>query len=325
MKFDWTGLYNPVFGWRCSTRDPAAVWHEGKFYLYFTVQFEQQRWGAPEGYQCFVTMTEDFREFTSPRPVTPTGYVSPGNILRLQDRWIMSVTRYPRPCAVALTESLDLLHWSEPRTVIPTFHGDYWGNNAHGPIDGYPFFWQGRCWMLYTDFKAGTSSQHLGLSVSDDLRTFENLTPDRPLLDSDFYDEHKGIENASLVIDGEKLHLFCSVGMPEQRVAKLTSSDIMHWPKLDDRAEIGGLNQEWSKFIASAQFVADWRDVTGFWTMLFMGTRHHDPYDRMMLGMARSKDLETWEVLPEGVPDEVYRQRCLAYREKYQEHGHNLA
>jgi hypothetical protein len=112
--------------------------------------------------------------------------------------------------------------------------------------------------------------------------------------------------------------------MPEQRIAKLSSADIMHWPKLDARAEIGGLNQEWSKFIAGAQFVADWRDVTGFWTMLFMGTRHHDPYDRMMLGMARSRDLETWEVLPEGVPEEEYQRRCLAYREKYREHGHGL-
>ena len=104
----------------------------------------------------------------------------------------------------------------------------------------------------------------------------------------------------------------------------LVAAELRRLGFTDARAEIGGLNQEWSKFIASAQFVADWRDVTGFWTMLFMGTRHHDPCDRMMLGMARSKDLETWEVLPEGVPEEEYRRRCLAYREKYQEHGHSL-
>ena len=34
MSFDWDGLYNPFFAWRCSTRDPAAIYHDGKYYIY---------------------------------------------------------------------------------------------------------------------------------------------------------------------------------------------------------------------------------------------------------------------------------------------------
>ncbi|MBE6367606.1 MAG: hypothetical protein E7052_06835 [Lentisphaerae bacterium] len=312
--FDWQQLYNPIFSWRCSTRDPAAIWHNGEFYLYFTVQFNQHRWGAPEGYQCFVTVTRDFRNFTNPRPVTPTGYVSPGSVIRFNNKWYMSVTRYPWPTAVCLVESDDLLNWSEPRIVMPTHHGEYWGNEAHGPIDGYLLEWKNRIWLLFTDFQKGTTSQHLGLAVSDDMQSFENLTPDRPLLDSDFYNANRGIENASIVADGDQLYLFCSVGMPEQRIAMLQSNDIMHWSKLDGQAEIDGLRQEWSKFIASAQFVADWRELTGYWVMLFMGTRHFDAYDRMSLGMARSLDLKNWEVLPEGISEEEYRENCRKFQ-----------
>ena len=317
MNFQWDGLYNPIFAWRCSTRDPAVIYHEGKFYIYVTIQFNQERWGAPEGYQIHLIETEDFRNFTNPRPITPTGYVSPGNIIRANGRFYMSITRYPWPTAVAMIESDDLVHWSEPRIVIPTMHGDYWGNEAHGPIDGYLAEWRGRYWMLFTDFQKGTRSQHLGLAVSDDLVSFENLTPDKPLLDSDFYNEKRGIENASLAVDGDDLYLFCSVGMPEQKIAMLKSRDIMFWDKLDQSAEIGGLRQEWSKFVACAQFVADWRELTGYWVMLYMGTRHPDPCDRMMLGMARSRDLKRWEVLPEGVSEEVYQRYCEAFRQRY--------
>ena len=311
-SFDWSNLYNPIYAYRCSTRDPAAVFHEGKYYIFVTHQFEQHRWGAPECYQCFVLVTEDFRTFTPPRPVTPKGYVSPGNIIRANGKWVMSVTRYPWPTAVCIAESDDLLNWSEPRVVIGNYHGPYWNNREHGPIDGYLVHWQDRYWMFHTDYKHGTHSQQLGLAVSDDLQTFENLTPDHPLLDSSFYDEKRGIENVSLIIDKSQLYLFCSVGMPEQRIAVLQSNDIMQWNKLDAAAEIPNINQEWSKFIASAQFVADWRQQTGYWVMLFMGTRHCDPYDRMALGMARSKDLKNWEVLPEGISQEEYEKQCMA-------------
>lgn len=317
--FSWDGLYNPIYAYRCSTRDPAAVFHDGKFYIFVTHQFEQHRWGSPQGYQCFVLITEDFLTFTPPRPVTPRGYVSPGNIIRVNGRWIMSVTRYPWPTAVCLSESDDLINWSQPRVVIDNDHGSYWGNRQHGPIDGFIVPWNGRYWMFHTDYKAGTRDQQLGLAVSDDLQNFENLTPDAPLLDSSFYDDKRGIENVSLVIDGNDLYLFCSVGMPEQRIAVLKSNDIMTWGKLDSQAELTGLNQEWSKFIAGAQFVADWRQITGFWTMLFMGARHGDPYERMALGIARSKDLLNWEVIPEEISAGEYMAQCNAHQQMYRE------
>lgn len=319
MSFNWNELYNPFYAFRCSTRDPAAVYHEGKYYIYVTHQFDQPRWGAPEGFQCFVLVTEDFITFTHPKPVTPRGYVSPGSIIRVNGKWVMSVTRYPWPTAVCIAESDDLLNWSEPRVVIDNYHGSYWDSEHHGPIDGYLVHWHNRYWMFHTDYKFGTRNQQLGLAVSDDLQTFENLTPDKPLLDSSFYDEKRGIENVSLVMDGEELYLFCSVGMPEQRIAMLHSKDIMQWNKLDSSAEIGNLNQEWSKYIVGAQFVADWREQTGYWIMLFMGGRYGDAHDRMALGMARSKDLKNWEVLPEEVDAEVYKAQCAAqnaFREK---------
>ena len=317
MAFDWNGLYNPIYGWKCSVRDPAAIYHNGLFHLYFTVQFEQQRWGMPEGYQIFMMTTPDFRTFSYPKPVTPRGYVSPGNIVYHNGKWLMSITRYPWPTAVSMVESEDLLNWSEPRIVIPTFHGPYWGNDAHGPIDGYIFKWKERLWMLYSDYAKGSRAQHLGLACSSDGVDFENITTDAPLLDSDFYNSNRGIENASIVADGDRLFLFCSVGMPEQHIAVLESDDIMKWPVLDSSAEIGGLQQEWSKYVACAQFVADWRKELGHWAMLYMGTRFKDPYARMMFGMAISDDLKNWTPLPEGITEEEYQERIQAFRDRY--------
>ena len=46
--FSWDGLYNPLYAYRCSTRDPAAVFHDGKFYIFVKHQFEQHRWGSPQ-------------------------------------------------------------------------------------------------------------------------------------------------------------------------------------------------------------------------------------------------------------------------------------
>lgn len=335
MSFQWENLTNPVYGWRYTVRDPAAIWHDGRFYIYFTVMFNASFWGAPECFQVFVVTTEDFRDFDTPRPITPKGYVSPGNVIRFNGRWYISVTRYPWPGAVAVAESDDLLHWSEPRVVVPSCHGSYWSCSGelygeippHGPIDGYILEWQGKIYMLYTDAQRNTTVQHLGLAVSEDMKTFTDLTPDQPLLDSDFYNGNRGIENASMVVNGDTLHLFCSVGMSEQRVAMLTSRDILSWGRLDSSCELDSLRQNWSQYAASAQFVADWRELTGYWTMLFMGMGSGDAKERALLGMARSLDLKHWEVLPEPMSrpqlvefNRVFRQRIMS-GEFYQGHS----
>ena len=286
--------------------------------------FHPNYWGAPECYQVFVVTTEDFKNFDNPRPITPYGYVSPGSVIRYNNKWYISLTRYPWPGAVAVAESDDLLNWSEPRIVVPTCHGDYWSGSAnlyeeippHGPIDGFLFQWQNKNYMLYTDAQRGTTVQHLGIAVSDDMQNFTDLTPDKPLLDSDFYNGARGIENVCMVADGDNLHLFCSVGMAEQRVAMLTSKDIMQWDKLDSSYELGNLQQNWSQYAASAQFVADWREITGYWTMIFMGSRIGDEKERPLFGMARSKDLKNWEVLPEPMDRPQLVEFNRIFREK---------
>lgn len=315
MSIKWNELCNPFFAWKFSVRDPAAIYNEGVFYLYFTVQFNQSYWSAPEGFQVFVTTTTDFKDFSLPQPITPKGYVSPGSVVKCNGKWYISLTRYPWPGAVAVAESDDLLHWSEPRVVVPTCHGSYWSGSGelygeippHGPIDGFLVQWQGKYYMLYTDAQKGTTTQHLGIAVSDDMQKFTDLTPDEPLLDSDFYNYNKGIENVSMVVDGDKLVLFCSVGMAGQRIAMLTSKDIMSWGKLDNTAEVSGLQQQWSKYAACAQFVADWRDITGYWHMIFMGGQEA-VCERFAFGMARSKDLENWELLPEALSEEQQKE-----------------
>src|SRR5512140_1703964 len=98
----WTSIASPViFRGDATTayRDPAAVFHDGWFHLYFTlVKIEPDK----RPFLCVArSKSRDRRTCTQPTTFTPRdtslNYSSPGNVVRHGDQWVLCVQTYPRP------------------------------------------------------------------------------------------------------------------------------------------------------------------------------------------------------------------------------------
>lgn len=80
-------------------RDPAAIYHDGWFYLYFTwIRTEED--GIPYSYVAW-SRSRELRYWTEPVILTPRDknldFGSPGDVVRRRGRWILCLQTYPRP------------------------------------------------------------------------------------------------------------------------------------------------------------------------------------------------------------------------------------
>ncbi len=290
------GLTNPVFALEgVSVRDPAAIWHDGLCYLYYTRHIGG--WDRNTYWDIGVVTTRDFQGFSAERIITPGGYASPGNVVRVGERWAMPIQSYPWPSEIALLFSGDLVHWSEPVHVIPADTGPGWGAE-HGPIDGWLFRHDRRWHCAWVNFLAGTDHRAFGVHASEDLEEWENLTPDGPFVDGSAYNDNGGVENCAMLREGDTWHFFASVGMQPQRLAHVASADPLSWPPLTPEAELDLPLDPWCAYSQSALFVDDWREVCGKWAMIYHGTE--TPSSNATLGLAFSDDLWHWEPLAPG-------------------------
>jgi len=290
-KLELNGLKNPVFGIPgVSVRDPAAIWHDGLCYLYYTRQIGG--WTGDASWDIGLVTTRDFREYSDETIITPTGYASPGNIVRAGGQWVLVVQSYPWPSEIALLYSDDLLHWSAPEHIIPADSGPGWGAE-HGPIDGWLFRHEQRWHCAWVNFIKGTDHRAFGVHASADLKTWENLTPDAPFIDGSAYDGNGGVENCALVRDQETWHFFAGVGMSPQRLGHVASDNPLRWPALTPECEIKLPQESWCAYSQSALFVDDWREICGKWGMIYHGIE--TPDSNATFGLAFSDDLWTWE------------------------------
>ncbi|MDI9584253.1 MAG: hypothetical protein QM473_08555 [Acidobacteriota bacterium] len=292
MKLSLAGLKNPVLAVPgVSVRDPAAIWHEGVCYLYYTRHIGD--WGGSAAWDIGLVTTTDFRKFSAERIITPKGYASPGNVIRFEDRWVLVVQSYPWPSEIALMESEDLVNWSAPRHIIPADTGPGWGAE-HGPIDGWLFFHDGLWYCPWVNFLKGTDHRAFGAHASCDLERWENLTPETPFIDGSAYNHNGGIENCAVVNDGERWHFFVSVGMAPQKLARVVAPVPFLWPAVTPEDELRLPPAPWCSYNQSALFVDDWREICGKWAMIFHGLDRPDGL--ATFGLAFSDDLREWEM-----------------------------
>jgi len=289
------GLRNPIFALDgISVRDPAAVWHEGVCYLFYTRHIGG--WQESASWDIGMVATQDFREFAAESIITPKGYASPGNIARANDQWVLPVQSYPWPSEIALLYSDDLIEWSQPHHIIPADTGPGW-DAVHGPIDGRQFRHQDRWYCVWTNFLAGSDHRAFGVSASWDLQAWENLTPDGPFIDGSHYYPNGGVENCAIIGTEGEWHFFASVGMSPQRLAHVSAAEPFAWPALTPDAEIILPRDAWCAYSQSAVFVDDWRAVWGKYAMLYHGQQAPDGPGT--LGLALSDDLWEWAPLQE--------------------------
>ncbi|CAN0197923.1 unnamed protein product, partial [Chrysoparadoxa australica] len=101
-NFDLSKIHTPIiFRGDAVTayRDPAVLFHENTFYLFFTlVEIEQD--GKVFSYTAY-SSSNDLLDWSKPHKITPRdqhlNFSSPGNIINYQGEWILSLQTYPRP------------------------------------------------------------------------------------------------------------------------------------------------------------------------------------------------------------------------------------
>ena len=113
-------------------RDPAVLYHNKTFYLFFTLVKTEN--GKIYSYTAQSHST-DLIHWSPEKIITPKdqtkNYCSPGNIIRFGDEWILCLQTYPRPDHIVdqgvrygskaarlfIMRSKDLENWSEPELV----------------------------------------------------------------------------------------------------------------------------------------------------------------------------------------------------------------
>jgi len=290
MSLDTRGLTNPVFSIPgVSVRDPAAIWHDGVCYLYYTRHVGG--WTQEATWDIGLVTTRDFRRFSDERIITPLGYASPGNIVRAADQWVLVVQSYPWPSEIALMFSNDLVDWSEPAHIVPADTGPGWGPE-HGPIDGWLFLHDGTWHCAWVNFLKGTDHRAFGMHASIDMHSWGNLTPRGPFIDGSAYNHNGGVENCAIVRATDEWHFFASVGMQPQRLGHVSAASPFEWPALTPGCELELTLDRWCAYSQSALFVDDWRSVCGKWAMIYHGIETHDA--DATFGLAFSDDLWHW-------------------------------
>ncbi len=293
VRLDLAALESPVLlrgDARTAYRDPAVVYHEGVFHLFYTLVRDEGDGGV--WMYTAVSKSKDLKDWTPPRILTPRdrslNYSSPGNIVRHDGQWVLCLQTYPRPAGekygnasarIFTMRSGDLETWSKPDILMvkgPNVPVEKMGRM----IDAYlladkdhPSKW----WCFY-------KQNGCSISWSNDLKTWT------------YFGRVNAGENACVIVDKGEYVLFHS---PANGIGVKRSSDLKTWR---DVALIA-LDQKdwpWARGRLTAGFVLDLRSDkrVGKALMFFHASGPED--ERTMfdshasLGIAWSDDLVDW-------------------------------
>jgi hypothetical protein len=291
-----TSLKSPILFAGDSThayRDPAAIFHDGWFYLYFTfvvtkddhIAYSHVAWSK----------SRDLLRWTPPVSLTPSNksldYGSPGDVVRHNNQWVLCLQTYPRPhgekygnkdSRIFTMRSHDLEHWSAPELIRvkgPAVPVEKMGRM----IDPYfladkdvPNKW----WCFY-------KQNGISISSSPDLTTW---TP-QGRIDAG--------ENPCVIVDQKQYILFHS---PSNGIGIKRSSDLKTW-RDEGTLTLGQKEWPWAQGRLTAAFILDLRHepTVGKALMFFHGSTYAEADRRggfdnyASLGLAWSNDLKNWD------------------------------
>jgi beta-xylosidase len=298
MEIAWDQLRNPILDRdrtdNIQERDGAIFLHEGVFYLYHCA-VEYPRLFSYQFYTDLITST-DLINWSAPQRLWDSdfGFSSPGNVFRANGKWVLCVQTYPierfhwwgsDDCRLWTSESDDLLHWTFPKVISAEGSKAAWAKE-HRQIDPFILPRDGRFWCYYK-----TSGQ-LGLLVSDDLESWDEASPDRPVFSAGETPDHTTIENACIVDADGELVMFFSPCYNKRGIGIARSSDLFHWT-FDRYLRFPKFS--WAKSGPTAPSVIDARAETGKWLMAFHAERRQPHH--AALALAWSDDLIAWETV----------------------------
>lgn len=290
-------LTSPIIfrgGPKVAYRDPAAVYVDGVFRLFFTL-VETESDGSVFLYTAWSKST-DLQTWSQPVKFTPRNksmdFSSPGDIVRYGDEWVLCLQTYPRPngekfgnsdARVWTMRSKDLETWGPPelmRVKGPTVPQDKMGRM----IDAYILEDKDESGKWWSFFKQNGVSH----SWSNDLQTWN------------FVGHTPAGENVCVIVDKDEYLMFHS---PGNGVGMKRSSDLQNWKDLGVLT-LGQATWPWAKGRLTAAFVLDLRNDTKFGKalMFFHGSDYpesdprggFDTFASLGLAWSDSDDLLQW-------------------------------
>lgn len=277
-------------------RDPAAIYHNGTYYLFFTLSETDM----DQRVYMYLAMStsKDLKKWSRVTKLTPKDqnfdYSSPGNIIRYKNEWIICLQTYPRPDYFAnqmprygtsnsrlfTMRSKNLRKWSTPELL--TVKGSKVPVEDMGRmIDPYLIEdkdVKGKYWCFY-------KQNGVSLSYSWNLTdwTYQGHT-------------EAGENTCVLVIDDEYI-LFHS---PTNGIGIKRSKDLVNWKDWGGLITLGQKEWPWARGrVTAGMVISGPESAPGKYLMFFHGsgpkTESQGDFDKnSSIGYAWSDDLIEW-------------------------------
>ena len=202
-------------------RDPAVVYHDGIFRLYYT--YIRHDANGPF-WQTALSSSRDLVNWTSPRALTPKdrtlNFCDPGSIVRFNNQWVMCLQTYPTPngekygnqnCRIWISRSTDLENWSQPEILM--VKGPDVPVEEMGRLIG-AFLIQdkdqpGKWWCFFDDDAAN-------MSYSYNLKTWT------------YFNRIEAGENVCVLVDGDEDE-YLMFHSPRNGIGVKRSKDMKNW------------------------------------------------------------------------------------------------
>lgn len=276
---------------KCAYRDPAAVYADGWFHLFFTL-VETEEDGRVFMYLA-KSKSRDLVNWEKPRKLTPRdqklNYSSPGNVVWFKNRWVICFQTYCREngekygnenSRLFVMETQDLEDFSQPRLL--KVKGECAVADMGRMID--PYLLQdveepGKWWCFF-------KQNGVSMSYSYDL---ENWT---------FVGNAKAGENVCVIHKDDAYYMFHS---PHNGIGILKSDDCIRWSEWGELITLGQKEWPWARGRITAGFVMEVTNICAkekMWLMFFHGSGPEDEktmFDQFAsIGIAWSSDLKHW-------------------------------
>jgi hypothetical protein len=278
-------------------RDPAILYHQGTFYLFFT-QVEIEKDSMVYSYTAASTSTNLVR-WTTPRKLTPKdqnlNFSSPGNVIRYKGEWILCLQTYPRPGCKAykqpvygngsarlfILRSKDLENWGDPE-LLKVKGPDVAVGEMGRMIDPYLLEDKDEPGKFWCFFKQN------GVSMSYTY-DFKNWT---------FYGHTESGENTCVLVENNQYVLFHS---PSNGIGIKKSSDLKNWTDWGKLVTLGQSGWDWARGrITAGAVIRLAGNRQAKYLMFFHGSgplkeKEGDFDKNSSIGIAWSNDLINWE------------------------------
>ncbi len=307
---DFDAFESPIIlrgGTKWAYRDPAVVYHEGTFYLYYTLS----EMADDGGYYNMTALSKsrDLVHWSKPRVLTPRdrklNYSSPGNVIRYEGKWVICLQTYPTPnlerwgnatSRIWIQRSDDLESWSPPE-LLRVKGPDVAVEDMGRMIDPYLIEdadEPGKWWCFY-------KQNGVSMSWSRDLKTWH------------YVGRRAAGENVTILRHEGKYVMFHS---PSNGIGVKASQRLDDWGKDVQLLRLGQERWPWARSRLTAATVVDLtkQPEVGKFIMFFHGADRSSgkvapAHSAASMAIAWSDDLEQWSWPGKGANDKKSTER----------------